>query len=111
MLALAPFDGPDVDAAIDAALTDRDWQVRQAAEDLARESARDDPDPIVGSSSSSGSMNSSWSRLTCSVHSWPVQYRQWNRPVGSGYQSAGTTGAVRRHPAAADVLGPALPSQ
>jgi hypothetical protein len=34
VLALAPFDGPDVDAAIDAALTDRDWQVRQAAEDL-----------------------------------------------------------------------------
>lgn len=34
LLALAPFDGPDVDAAIDAALTDRDWQVRQAAEDL-----------------------------------------------------------------------------
>ncbi len=34
VLALAPFDGPDVDAAIAAALTDRDWQVRQAAEDL-----------------------------------------------------------------------------
>jgi HEAT repeat protein len=34
VLALAPFDGPEVDAAIDAALTDRDWQVRQAAEDL-----------------------------------------------------------------------------
>jgi HEAT repeat protein len=36
VLALAPFDGPEVDAAIDAALTDRDWQVRQAAEDLRR---------------------------------------------------------------------------
>jgi HEAT repeat protein len=34
VLALAPFDGPAVDAAIEAALTDRDWQVRQAAEDL-----------------------------------------------------------------------------
>ena len=34
VLALAPFDGPEVDAAIDAALADRDWQVRQAAEDL-----------------------------------------------------------------------------
>ena len=36
VLALAPFDGPDVEAAIDRALTDRDWQVRQAAEDLRR---------------------------------------------------------------------------
>jgi HEAT repeat protein len=34
VLALAPFDGPEVDAAIDAALDDRDWQVRQAAEDI-----------------------------------------------------------------------------
>jgi HEAT repeat protein len=34
VLALAPFDGAEVDAAIDAALSDRDWQVRQAAEDL-----------------------------------------------------------------------------
>lgn len=34
ILALAPFDGPDVDAALHRALTDRDWQVRQAAEDL-----------------------------------------------------------------------------
>ena len=39
VLALAPFSGPAVDAAITAALTDRDWQVRQAAEDIA------DPDP------------------------------------------------------------------
>ncbi len=36
VLALAPFDGPEVDAAIDRALEDRDWQVRQAAEDLRR---------------------------------------------------------------------------
>lgn len=36
VLALAPFAGPTVDAAIDRALADRDWQVRQAAEDLRR---------------------------------------------------------------------------
>lgn len=36
VLALAPFDGEEVDAAIRAALVDRDWQVRQAAEDLQR---------------------------------------------------------------------------
>jgi HEAT repeat protein len=36
VLALAPFDGDDVDAALQAALTDRDWQVRQAAEDVLR---------------------------------------------------------------------------
>ena len=35
-LALAPFDGPEVDAALQAALEDRDWQVRQAAEDVLR---------------------------------------------------------------------------
>lgn len=34
ILALAPFDGDEVDAALQAALSDRDWQVRQAAEDL-----------------------------------------------------------------------------
>jgi len=34
VLALAPFDGPEVRAALQAALDDRDWQVRQAAEDL-----------------------------------------------------------------------------
>ncbi|MFM8305205.1 MAG: HEAT repeat domain-containing protein [Actinomycetota bacterium] len=34
VLALAPFTGPAVDAALAAALGDRDWQVRQAAEDL-----------------------------------------------------------------------------
>lgn len=36
VLALAPFEGDDVEAAIDRALEDRDWQVRQAAEDLRR---------------------------------------------------------------------------
>lgn len=34
VIALAPFDGPEVDAALARALADRDWQVRQAAEDL-----------------------------------------------------------------------------
>jgi HEAT repeat protein len=34
VLALAPFAGPEVDVAIARALTDRDWQVRQAAEDV-----------------------------------------------------------------------------
>lgn len=33
VIALAPFDGPRVDEALNAALQDRDWQVRQAAED------------------------------------------------------------------------------
>ena len=37
VIALAPFSGPDVDAALAAALDDRDWQVRQAAEDLSAE--------------------------------------------------------------------------
>jgi HEAT repeat protein len=37
VVALAAFDGPDVDAALRAALQDRDWQVRQAAEDLLAE--------------------------------------------------------------------------
>jgi HEAT repeat protein len=36
VLALAPFEGEEVGAALTAALTDRDWQVRQAAEDLSR---------------------------------------------------------------------------
>ena len=34
ILALAPFDGPEVTAALEKALLDRDWQVRQAAEDI-----------------------------------------------------------------------------
>ena len=35
VIALAPFDGPEVTAALERAKTDRDWQIRQAAEDLA----------------------------------------------------------------------------
>jgi HEAT repeat protein len=34
VIALAPFSGPEVEAALTRALEDRDWQVRQAAEDL-----------------------------------------------------------------------------
>jgi HEAT repeat protein len=34
VLALAPFEGPEVEAALERAGHDRDWQVRQAAEDL-----------------------------------------------------------------------------
>jgi HEAT repeat protein len=33
-VALAGFNGPEVDAALTRAASDRDWQVRQAAEDL-----------------------------------------------------------------------------
>jgi HEAT repeat protein len=36
VLALAPFAGPEVDAALARAHDDRDWQVRQAAEDVGR---------------------------------------------------------------------------
>ena len=36
VLALAPFIGDDIEATIERALVDRDWQVRQAAEDLRR---------------------------------------------------------------------------
>ncbi len=41
VLALAAFEGDDVEAALTEALSDRDWQVRQAAEDLLGV----DPDP------------------------------------------------------------------
>ena len=34
VLALAPFEGPEVDAALSKATSDRDWQVRQNAEDM-----------------------------------------------------------------------------
>jgi HEAT repeat protein len=34
VLALAPFDGPEVDDALNTALSDKDWQVRQNAEIL-----------------------------------------------------------------------------
>ena len=43
VIALTPFEGPEVDAAMAAALDDRDWQVRQAAEELG--------DPGVGGNS------------------------------------------------------------
>ncbi|MFN0028044.1 MAG: hypothetical protein ACKV2O_12830 [Acidimicrobiales bacterium] len=35
VLALVAFDGPDIDAALTQATTDRDWQVRDAARELA----------------------------------------------------------------------------
>ena len=38
VIALAAFDGPEVDAALHRAAGDRDWQVRQAAEDQLRSS-------------------------------------------------------------------------
>ena len=37
VIALAPFEGPEVEAALARATEDRDWQVRQAAEDLLAE--------------------------------------------------------------------------
>lgn len=40
VLALAAFEGPEVEARLDLALTDRDWQVRQAAEDLLSDQAQ-----------------------------------------------------------------------
>ncbi len=42
VIALAPFDGPEVEAALVSALGDRDWQVRQAAEDLSAAGPPDD---------------------------------------------------------------------
>ena len=45
VLALAPFEGADVDAALARALDDRDWQVRQAAEDLTPDSRPGEPRP------------------------------------------------------------------
>jgi HEAT repeat protein len=44
VLALAPFDGPEVEATLRRALGDRDWQVRQAAEDLLGDDASGDAD-------------------------------------------------------------------
>jgi hypothetical protein len=35
VIALLAFEGPDVEAAIARARDDRDWQVRQVAQDLA----------------------------------------------------------------------------
>jgi HEAT repeat protein len=45
VLALAPFAGPEVDEALTRALHDRDWQVRQAAEDLRPEPEQGDGGP------------------------------------------------------------------
>ena len=50
VLALAPFEGPAVDAAIERALGDRDWQVRQAAEDLRDAGAPDEDDEVSATS-------------------------------------------------------------
>jgi len=44
VLALAPFEGPEVDAALIAATEDRDWQTRQAAETLLRPPMAGDED-------------------------------------------------------------------
>ncbi len=48
VLALAPFEGPEVDEALARAQNDRDWQVRQAATDL---TAADDAAPPPNSGS------------------------------------------------------------
>jgi HEAT repeat protein len=45
VLALAPFEGPEVDAALQKAQHDRDWQVRQAAEDLLGPASPPSPPP------------------------------------------------------------------
>jgi HEAT repeat protein len=45
VLALAAFDGPEVDAALERARDDRDAQVRQAAEDLLASSVDEMPPP------------------------------------------------------------------
>jgi HEAT repeat protein len=41
VVALAAFDGPEVDAALQRATQDRDWQVRQVAEDLSPPNSRE----------------------------------------------------------------------
>lgn len=43
VIALAPFEGPEVQAALERARADRDWQVRQAAEDLLGAGGGQDP--------------------------------------------------------------------
>lgn len=53
VLALAPFTGPAVDAAIATAREDRDWQVRQAAQDLEAAGVHD-PRDGSGISATSG---------------------------------------------------------
>ncbi len=49
VIALAAFEGPEVDRALAAAVEDRDWQVRQIAEDLI------DPGPLDGDGELDGS--------------------------------------------------------
>lgn len=51
VIALAAFEGPDVDAALQRATNDRDWQVRQAAEDQLHDP---DHDPGTGCPPSPG---------------------------------------------------------
>jgi HEAT repeat protein len=46
VIALAAFDGPAVEAALRTALSDRDWQVRQAAEDLIVDASAEGPDRV-----------------------------------------------------------------
>ena len=47
VLALAPFDGPEVDAALDRAASDRDWQVRDSAAAI-RDANRGAPEGAPG---------------------------------------------------------------
>jgi HEAT repeat protein len=44
VIALAAFEGPDVDAALARAASDKDWQVRDAAEELLRIDGSAEPD-------------------------------------------------------------------
>lgn len=46
VLALASYAGPEVEAALEAAARDRDWQVRQAAEDVSDRRAGEDRPPL-----------------------------------------------------------------
>jgi len=48
IIALAPYDGPEVEAALARAREDRDWQVRQAAEDLLAITDDDEPGAPCG---------------------------------------------------------------
>ena len=48
VVALAAFDGPEVEAALVRALDDRDWQVRQLAEDLLEPAGDPGPAPDPG---------------------------------------------------------------
>ena len=50
IISLAPFDSPEVTAALRTALSDRDWQVRQAAEDLLAAAGLSDSRDVDGES-------------------------------------------------------------